>query len=57
MKIIRGLKYLPYKDRLRKLRLFSLEKRRLRGDLIVAFQYPKGAYSKSGGGTFYKGMR
>mgnify|MGYP001864713952 CR=1 FL=1 len=52
--MIQGMEHLPYKDRLRELELFCLEKRMLWGDLRVAFQYLKGGYEKEGDCLFIK---
>jgi len=43
-----------YEEKLRELGLFSLEKRRLQGALIVAFQYLKGAYKQEGERLFVR---
>ena len=52
--MITGIEHLSYEEMLRELGWLSLEKRRLRGDLIVAFQYLKGAYKQEGKRLFTK---
>ena len=44
--VIQEMKHLFYKDRLRELGLFSLEKGNLQGDLIAALQYLERSYRK-----------
>ncbi len=44
-KMIQGLRTLPYRERLRRLKLQSLERRRVRGDFIEIYKWMKG-YNK-----------
>jgi len=53
-KMVRGMENLCCEERLRELGWYSLEERRLQGDVIVAFQSLKGAYKKVGDRCFLR---
>ena len=50
--MVRELEHLSYEERLRELGLFSLKKRRLRGNLVYTYKYLQGGVRRMGPNSF-----